>query len=390
MVIHVPPGDYRLDQPVVIDRDGAGLSGPGRLFQTRPDAAVILVRKARGVCIEGLWLTRAEGAEETSQPALEASSVEHLSVIGVRVSENRSQRGSIEIHDSRHVAIRNCLVLNYSTIAVDDRTGGGSGEQHYGYAFRCIDGTGIIVKTSRGVSLVGNRIIEERLRPTPEMKEQHQLGTFTKRNETKGRLISQAAWEASYVGNWHQGSAILVSSPETTDLVRVSDNHIENAAQGIDIHADRVIVTGNQVHNAFMGMKAMHGSRHVLIANNIFSRNSLWAIGLMPGAAAHPGNADGDSIIAHNIISEFGRGDAAWMWPDGRPIRFDHGQIPENPPLRNVVVMGNVIADPALDPPDGETPGMPRYDYAVQGLRAVKGVVMEHNLFPPGRKGVAD
>jgi hypothetical protein len=78
------------------------------------------------------------------------------------------------------------------------------------------------------------------------------------------------------------------------------------------------------------------------------------------------------------------------MWPAGRPIKFDRGQTPENPPLRNVVVAGNVISDPALDPPDGETPGAPRYDYAVTGLRAVEGVVMENNLFPPGRRGVAD
>jgi phosphomethylpyrimidine synthase len=53
-----------------------------------------------------------------------------------------------------------------------------------------------------------------------------------------------------------------------------------------------------------MGMKAMHGSRNVIISGNQFVRNSLWSIGLMPGVAAHsaedgkPENADGGSIIA--------------------------------------------------------------------------------------------
>lgn len=384
------PGETVVSNAVVVSTDGSGISGPGRIVQMNPSQPVLVIRGAGHVRVEGVELTRGAGAEEATQPGLSADAVEHLTVDGVRVRENRSQRGAIEIHNSSHVAIRNCLVANYSTIGVDDRTGSGVGDQNYGYAFQCIDGTGILVKSSRGVAIVGNRVIEERLRPTPDMKDRHRLGSFTKRNERKGPLISQAAWDAGYVGNWHQGSAILVSSPETTDLVRIADNHIENAAQGIDIHADRVIVTGNFVHNAFMGMKAMHGARHVLIANNIFSRNSLWSIGLMPGAAAHAGNTDGDSIIAQNIISEFGRGDAAWMWPDGRPIRFDRGQMPDDPPLRNVLVIGNVISDPALDPPEGDPPGAPRYDFAVSGLRAAEGVVLENNLFPPGRRGVTD
>lgn len=119
-------------------------------------------------------------------------------------------------------------------------------------------------------------------------------------------------------------------------------NHIENAAQGIDLHADHVIVANNIVTNSFVGMKAMHGSRNVLITGNQFTRNSLWAIGLMPGAAAHPDNADGGSIIANNIISDFGHGDAHWIWGNERaPIRFDTGQQPDDPPLTDVIVQGN-------------------------------------------------
>ncbi len=119
------------------------------------------------------------------------------------------------------------------------------------------------------------------------------------------------------INNWHQGSAIVVTGPIESRGVRVRDNHIENAAQGIDLHADHVIVSGNLVVNSFIGMKAMHGSRHVLIANNQFIRNDLWAIGLMPGTGshavdrrdqrrgpAHTANLDGGHVVANNIISE--------------------------------------------------------------------------------------
>ncbi len=112
-------------------------------------------------------------------------------------------------------------------------------------------------------------------------------------------------------------------------------NHIENAAQGIDLHSDHVIVANNIVTNSFVGMKAMHGSRNVIITGNQFSRNDLWAIGMMPGTAAHPAadgkpetdNSDGGSIIANNIISDFGRGHAQWIWGTrNAPLKFDTGQ----------------------------------------------------------------
>ena len=64
---------------------------------------------------------------------------------------------------------------------------------------------------------------------------------------------------------------------------------------------EAITVSGNIVINAFIGMKAMHGSRNVLITGNQFTRNSLWAIGLMPGAAANAENFDGGSIISNNL-----------------------------------------------------------------------------------------
>jgi hypothetical protein len=244
------------------------------------------------------------------------------------------------------------------------------------------------------------------------MKKQYRLGEFVKRESEKGSLISQETWDAGYVNNWHQGSAIVVTGPETSAFVRLIGNHVENAAQGIDIHADFVTVTGNIVVNSFMGMKAMHGSRHVLIANNEFVRNDLWSIGLMPGAAAHAAsapteagpaqaaNVDGGSVITNNIIIEFGYGDSHWIWDPERhtcaPILLDRGQESDDPPLRDVVITGNIVYDTGRDgvlvegKPQIEPP---RYRYAVfvsDGATTPQGLHFQGNLFHPGTKGISN
>ena len=55
-------------------------------------------------------------------------------------------------------------------------------------------------------------------------------------------------------------------------------------------------------------------------------------------------NSDGGSIIANNIISDFGHGHAHWVWGDEHsPIKFDAGQDPDDPPLTDVVIQGNVV-----------------------------------------------
>ncbi len=186
---------------------------------------------------------------------------------------------------------------------------------------------------------------------------------------------------------------------------------VENAAQGIDIHADHVIVAQNIVNDAFMGMKAMHGSRHVLIVGNQFSKSALWAIGLMPGAASHAGgageggkpvepNVDGGSIIAQNIISDFGYGKSYWIWGGSGhecfPILLDRGQKPTNPPLADVLIQGNVVYDTGRDGvlADGTVKAQPpRYQYAVRvtdGPFGPKGLHFSGNLFHPGTAGVAN
>ena len=104
----------------------------------------------------------------------------------------------------------------------------------------------------------------------------------------------------------------------------------------------------------------------------------------MPGAAATAENFDGGSIIANNIISDFGHGDAHWIWGDDRsPFKFDSGQQPDDPPLTDVIVQGNIV----------QSIGKPRYQYAViiaGGPNAPRGLHFSNNLFHPGRQGVAN
>jgi hypothetical protein len=284
------------------------------------------------------------------------------------------------LRESQNCRISRCLVRNYMRVSIDDRTA----NKELGYAFNCTDGTGISVSYSTGTLIEGNRVTEDNLVPTQEMKAKHKLGDFVKKNAEKGAIINQQMWDANYTDAWQQGSGIIVTAPTVSDLTRILGNHIENAAQGIDLHSDHVIVSNNIVVNSFMGMKAMHGSRNVIITGNQFTRNSLWAIGLMPGAAANAENTDGGSVIANNIISDFGHGDAHWIWGDERsPFKFDNGQQPDDPPLADVIITGNLI----------HSIGKPRYKYAViiaGDANGPRGLHFSNNLLPAGSQGVAN
>ena len=126
----------------------------------------------------------------------------------------------------------------------------------------------------------------------------------------------------------------------------------------------------------------------------------------MPGAASHaatPGqeaqpavhdNGDGGSIIAHNIISQFGYGHAHWIWgSDGTPLRFDTGQQPDDPPLSEVIVQGNLVYDTGRDQlaADGQvSTESPRYVYAVRVSSDAKGLHFSNNLFHPGTGGISN
>lgn len=390
-VLTLPAGDYPISRKLVLRGDGAGLIGPGRIIQDNPDEPIVEIDGLKDVLLRDVTLTRAAGRTVARKSGLLAIRCTHLRVDQVRILDNQSATGALALRECRFARLTGCLVRNYMRVAVDDRTR----SPEWGYAFNCTDGTGIQVTASQGTLIEGNTVIEENFRPTPELKEKHRLGVWTKKNPTKGTVINQATWDANYTDSWQQGSGIVVTSPEASDLTRILGNHVENAAQGIDLHADHVIVAHNVVVNSFMGMKAMHGSRNVLITGNQFVKNSLWAIGLMPGAAAHPGqpdkpetaNADGGSVISGNIISDFGHGDAHWIWGDSRsPFKFDTGQQPDDPPLADVVIQGNVV----------HCIGAPRYQYAViiagpeDGPKTPRGLRFSGNILAPGTAGIAN
>ncbi len=379
-IIYVPPGDHLIQEKIRLRADRTGLSGPGRIIQKNSEQPIIEIEKGSGIEIRDLTLTRSEGNLETSNEGLLAMNCRDLVIQNVRVIDNRTRSAAISLRDCQGARISHCLVRNYMRVTVDDRTA----DENWGYAFNCTDGTGIGVKRSTGTLIEANRVTEENLRPTPEIKKQHRLGEWVKKNPTKGRLLNQQVWDAAQTDNWQQGSAIIVTGPEASDLTRILGNHIENAAQGIDLHCDHVIVSNNFVVNSFMGMKAMHGSRNVLITGNQFVKNSLWAIGLMPGVASHSENTDGGSIIANNIISDFGHGDAHWIWGNEHsPIRFDHGQERDDPPLSDVIIQGNLL----------HSTGVPRYRYAVRiegEPNAPRNLHFSSNLFPPGSAGVSN
>ena len=385
-MLFVPAGDYPITEKIRIRGERSGLFGPGRIIQQSADQPIVEIENATSAEIRDLTLTRPEGKMESRNEGVLAINCRDLVIENVRVIDNRSPAGAISVRDSKDTRISRCVVRNYMRISIDDRTA----NKELGYAFNCTDGTGINVAYSIGSLVEGNRVIEDNLVPTPEIKAKYKLGDFVKKNAEKGAIINQQTWDANYTDAWQQGSGIVINAPEVNDLTRVIGNHIENAAQGLDIHADHVIVSQNIITNAFIGMKAMHGSRNVLITGNQFVRNSLWAIGLMPGAAAHPAvdgkpeNVDGGSIVSNNIISDFGYGDAHWIWGDERsPIKFDTSQQPDDPPLTDVIITGNFI----------HSAGKPRYKYAViipGGPNAPRGLHFSNNLFHPGTQGVCN
>ncbi len=385
-MIFVPAGDYPITAKIRIRGERSGLFGPGRIIQQSADQPIIEIENATAAEIRDLTLTRPEGTMETRNEGILAIKCRDLVIENVRVIDNHSKSGSILVTDSQGTRISRCLVRNYMCVAVDDRTQGTVS----GYAFRCSDGTGIMVRYCTGTLIEGNHIVENVFSASKEVRDRYKLGDFVKKNPEKGPHLSQQAWDAGYTDNWRQGSAIQVTAPETSDFTRLLGNHIENAAQGIDLHCDHVIVANNIVNHAHIGMKAMHGSRNVLITGNQFSRNDLWAIGLMPGAAAHPAadgkpeNSDGGSIIANNIISDFGHGDAHWMWgPERSPFKFDAGQDADDPPLDSVLIQGNLV----------HHAGPPRYIYDVIIATEASGprnLHFSNNVFPPGTRGVCN
>lgn len=315
------------------------------------------------------------------------------------------------VGQAEYCTIRGCEVTNYKRISIDNRM---DNLELYGYAFRCIDGTGIIVRECKGTQILNNRIIEKNLLATQEMKLKYGLGEVTERAAKLGRIVPKSVEESNSVNNWHQGSGLLVSDPMATTFTLIEGNYIENAAQGIDIHSDYVICTNNIINHAFLGMKAMHGSKHVMVNGNQFSYNDLWAIMMMPGSSAYPAmpakdgkpaqpaNFTRGNMIMNNIISNFGYGDERVTWESHDPqkkspcaIALKSGQLDENPVLEDLLIQGNIVYETGRDEilEDGvpKKEG-PRYNYAVfvPTDQPPKGLHFSGNLLHPGKRGVSN
>jgi hypothetical protein len=420
-MVFVPAGDYAISTTLKLGSNNSGLWGPGTIIQTNPEADIINIEGCADIQLRDLTLTRPEGRMDTHRPGVRLVRCNNVKIDNLRIFDNRGDLGSIFAAYCQGLQIRNTYIRNYSRIAIDDRTT----IPFYGFAFSAINGTGMLIRHSTGTLIQNNRIIETVMIPTPELQKKYGLGKFTKKNPVKGEKVAQAMWDEEYFNGWHQGAAIQITKGETSDYVQLLGNYVENAAQGIDIHGDHVIMAHNIINNAFIGMKAIHGSRNVIIIGNQFSRNDLWSIQLQPGTASHaafsneqasapdpadpealtwsinrPGaNIDGSSIIANNIISDFGYGTAHWMWPSAgtAPIQFNVSPDPvRSPPETNVIISGNILYDTGRDQilVDGKPQvEPPRYKYAVRigtGEHAPRGLHFSDNLFHPGTDGVAN
>jgi len=140
-------------------------------------------------------------------PAIYIVSAERVTIHNVQVIDNHARDASIDIRKSDMVTIKDYTIRNYKCIAIDDRTD----SELYGYAFRAIDGT---------------RILEDRLIPNPKAKELHKIGQLTQRTDKKRKPMPTNAWEDNYVTNWHQGSAIVVTSPRATHHTIIPGNYL--------------------------------------------------------------------------------------------------------------------------------------------------------------------
>jgi hypothetical protein len=337
-----------------------------------------------------------------------------VEVRGVHVVDHHARDAAIEVRNSDHVTIKDCLVYNYKCIAIDDRTR----SPLYGYAFRAIDGTGILVNRSTGTIIESNRIIEDRLLPTEGALTQYKLGEVTVRPSEKGKLMPQEAWDNNHVNNWHQGSAIVVTGPRDTHHTIIRGNYLQNCAQGIDIHSDHVVCTDNIVDHGMMGVKMTHGSRNILVANNLLTHIDLWGILVNPGAAsersvpatdnrpAKAGNHDSGITITNNQITDYGDGHEYWNWggrhadaAGSRAISLMGKQLEENPNLSDILIQGNLVYNAGRDGVlvDGElVQEGPRYrfalyiEYALDDERFPKNVRVADNLFHPGRESVCN
>jgi hypothetical protein len=422
-MIEIPEGDYEISQKIRISGEGGGLYGYGRIVQTNPQEAILEIEHATGVRIRDLTFTRAEGKMEAENAGIFCYDNLSVTFDSIKVIDNRSRSGSIEVRDCTDITIRDSEVINYKRIAIDDRTG--PDEPNYGYAFHCIDGTGIVVRSSVGTLIQNNRIIEKNLFPTREVQEKYNLGALTEgKYPSKPGRLAGGVFEKGSVNNWHQGSAMIVTAPKESHHTNITGNYLENAAQGVDLHSDSVTCSNNTINHCFIGIKLTHGCRNMIVSSNLITHADKWGILLNPGAGSHyasektedaealPENVDAGTIISNNIISDYGYGHEYWNWGGqssdaggSYAIALYEGQFEENPPLRDILIQGNIVYNTGRDSVlvDGKPEVQPpRYRYAVYAgpwgednkpkasAPDPEELHFIGNIFHPGLKGISN
>lgn len=404
-MIYVPNGDHLLTDTVLIKTAGTGLCGPGRLIMTDASKDIINVHDASDVTIRDIKLFRERGKHDGGRNGIFATACDGLTIDGVSVINNCGENAGLKIEHCTRLSVRNCLVRDYKSMTIDDRT------RDSGYAFKCVDGNGMKFFDCRGAQITNNRIIETVFRATKENRDKYELGKVTTIAEKPGRPIAESIKQSGYTVNWHQGSALFFG--EQGQYSVISGNYIENAAQGFDIHADYVTVANNVVNGAVVGAKAMHGSKHVIISNNQFSRVDVYGILLAPGRASHGAveakddqpakgpNVDAGTLVIGNIISDYGFGDQYWSSGSSPgaslyAISLEVGQEPDDPPLQDIIIADNMVYNTGRDKVvvDGRPQVVPpRYEYALvlQIPEASRQTVKIHgNIFHAGSKGVSN
>lgn len=404
--IYVPNGDHLLTTTVMITTTGTGLCGPGRLVMTDASKDIINVREANDVTIRDIKLFRERGKHDDGRNGIFAAWCEGLTIDGVSVTNNCGENAGLKIEHCTRLTVRNCVVRDYKSLTIDDRTG----NPDMGYAFKCVDGNGMKFMDCKGAQITNNRIIETVFRATKENRDMYDLGKVTVIPEKPGRATPKDLQANPYISNWHQGSALFFGEQGEGSVL--SGNYIENAAQGFDIHADYVTVTGNIVNGAIVGAKAMHGSKHVIISNNQFSRVDVYGILLASGAASHYAveangtdepakgpNVDGGTVITGNIISDYGFGDQYWSTgssPGASLYAISLEEEADAPPLRDVIIANNIVYDTGRDRVivDGRPQVVPpRYLFALVARVSddtLQTLRIHGNIFHPGAAGVSN
>ena len=213
---------------------------------------------------------------------------------------------------------------------------------------------------------------------------------------------------------------ILILTPLITHAASILSvgNYLQNCAQGIDIHSDRVVCSDNIVDHGMMGVKMTHGSRNIIVSVNLLTHIDLWGILINPGAASEHGvkgtedapakasNHDSGIIISNNQITDYGYGHEYWNWGglhkdtgSSFPIALLGKQLKENPVISDVLIQGNIVYNVARDGivlDEVLTKESPRYRFAlyVEGKsnspHFPRNVRVINNIFHPGKEGVCN